>query len=275
MVQPAAFEAPAPDTAPTPIVAPAASSANGGGSSDSSADQRRNPDPQAAPAPEVPAGFVNPLAFSAQPVLGSDGGEAEVAVDGISRRSATAAPTTEADAEAIGPITVRAAEAAVSRAPEAAGRPTEPTPIMNTAGMSSQQLVDAVNDGAPLHFSQFQNLVQGIVASKPFVDKTVEVVLQPEGLGRIRLEVSLVDGGTAIKIAIATQSQAALGVFEAYGKNMQQIAQSQGYTLKEFDVKMTDRPIRSDSRGGQGGNDAPGQRQGRRKRRGRDDDGTV
>jgi hypothetical protein len=277
MVQPAAFEVTAPEPSPAPIVAPAAASADGGGNSDPSGDQRQNRDPQAVPAPEAPAGFVNPLAFSAQSVLSNEGGEAEteVAVEGVSRRPAAPTPTTGSESEAIGPISVRSAEAAVSRAPEAATRPTEPTPIMNTAGMTSNQLVDAVNDGAPLHFSQFQNLVQGIVANKPFVDKTVEVVLNPEGLGRIRLEVSLVDGGTAIKIAIATQSQAALGVFEAYGKNMQQIAQSQGYTLKEFDVKMTDRPIRSDSRGGQAGNDAAGQRQGRRKRRGRDDDGTV
>jgi hypothetical protein len=251
------------------------SGGDSGGNGDTPPDQRRNPEAPAAAAPTgMPTGFVNPMAFTPQATPTAEPGVADegLSIDAAAQRSRVATPAAESDP--IGPVTVRSAEVAASRTPEAAARPAEPQPMAAAAAMSSQQLIDAVNDGVPVHFAQFPNLVEGLVASKPFVDKTVDVVLQPENLGRIRLQVSLVEGGTAIKIAIATQSVAAQQVFESYGSRMQQIAQSQGYTLKEFDVKISDRPIRSEGRGN-GGNDAAGQRQGRRKRRGRNDDSTV
>jgi flagellar hook-length control protein FliK len=241
---------------------------------DAPPEQRQTPEAPVASEAAAQTGFVNPMAFTAQPVMTSEGGDAEdsLVVEAGARTTAKAAPAAESDT--LGPITVRTAEAAVAKAPEAAPRQAEPTPVVTTAGMSAQQLIDAVNDGVPMHFAQFPALMEGIVGSKPFVEKTVDIVLQPENLGRIRLEVSLVDGGSAIRVAIATQSVAAQQVFESYGTRLQQIAQSQGYALKEFDVKVSDRPIRSEGRG-QAGNDATGQRQNRRRRRGGRDDSTI
>lgn len=272
LVQPQPIEAVVADAPAAAVTAPASSDGFPGGQDDTPSDRQDGQEPAVPQSDDVPAGFVNPLAFTPQvtPTIEPGVEETGLAVDAAPRRAGAASR----ESEAIGPITVRSSEVAASRAPEAASRPTEPQPTVAMAAMTSQQLIDAVNDGVPVHFSQFPTLVEGLVASKPFVDKTVDVVLQPENLGRIRLEVSLVDGGTAIKVAIATQTMAAQQVFESYGPRMQQIVQSQGYTLKEFDVKVSDRPIRSEVRG-QSGNDATGQRQNRRRRRGNNDDSTI
>jgi hypothetical protein len=258
MVQPAAMEAPVTE----PVLAsgsPLPEATSGGladHDGDAPPDQRQQTDTGVMPQAEPSPSFVNPMAFTPRPEVGNEAGAPveTLTVDAGTRRTTMAAPSVDADP--IGPITVRTAEVAASKAPEAVAKMAEPGPPVTTAGMSAQQLIAAVNDGVPVHFAQFPNLVQGIVASKPFVDKTVDVVLQPENLGRIRLEVSLVEGGTAIRVAIATQTAAAQQVFESYGSRMQQIVQSQGYALKEFEVKISDRPIRSEGRG-QSGNDAP------------------
>ncbi len=268
---------PEPEAARPAEVTAAPSTGTGGSSNggDGRRDQQQSAPTPAVPSAPTPSAFINPAAFGTQPTAAAasaDGTVSGVSSGALGRRMET--PNLP-EGDGIGPITVRS-EAVQGNAPqtrnEVAEAPEAPV-FVSTAGMTGQQLIDAVNDGVPLHFAQMPDLVQAIVTTKPFVERTVDVVLQPENLGRIRLEVSLVDNGTAIRIAITTQSSAAQKVMESFVPRIQQIAQGQGYAVKEAEVKVSDRPIRSDSKG-QGGSDSAGSRQNRRRRR-NNDDGTV
>ncbi|MBC7542801.1 MAG: flagellar hook-length control protein FliK [Candidatus Sericytochromatia bacterium] len=262
---------------PSGVTPPAAGGSNDAGESgDGRRDQqqRSSGSPVATPTQAATPGFVNPMVSEAQaPAVAAN---AAVSADaGVAERRATGAAALP-ESDDIGPTTVRSETVTTRLSQPAEAAATAPeAPVFNaTASMTSQQLVDAVNDGVPLHFAQFPELVQAIVTTKPFVEKTVDIVLQPEGLGRVRLEVSLVDNGTAIRIAMTTQSAAAKQVMESYLPKIQQIAQSQGYVLKDPEVKVSDRPIRSSEGKGQAGSDSAGSRQNRRRRR-NNDDGTV
>lgn len=274
LVRPANERAIAPDEpAPAPKVAAPAQPRHGdtsGGQQQGRQQERREAAPMEPSVDVVPPGAIAPapmMGGATPPLAGAQEGAAVQPTADAARRVTMPTPASNVrQDDGVGPITVRreiVGHEPVKPMTSPAAASTG-TPVMPLA-LTAPQVIAAINDGLPIHFSQLPALMESVLSQKPIVERTVEVVLEPANLGRIKLELTLADGGQALKLVIHTQTVAAQRVMESFLPKVQQIAQGQGYALREADVRVSDRPIRAESR--QGDNPAGG-RQGRRRRRG-------
>ena len=126
-------------------------------------------------------------------------------------------------------------------APKLKDTPVKPDVIASQpVNLQPNQIIQAINDGVPIHYSEIPSVVQEFIATNlnnPGELLKLNITLRPENLGQVNMNISLTED-KHINLAIETITASAQKILDTYFSDIRQVAAANGFALKDFSIKV-------------------------------------